>query len=192
MNGSDFVKTRFWIFRAFISLVIFFLGCSGSSVTALAQSPATKISVSPPASTAPTCAETQINIRVQDVIGLVGYSVQLSFTPGSIEILEVTDGGFLDSGFYEPTNTFDNAAGTISFGMVQVNPSTPKDGGGNLIHIHLRTIHPGVKVPLTINPDTSILVGADYLSIPFNVENGVIFTYSCNTYLPHIQKDPGR
>lgn len=192
MNGNDFVKMRFWIFRAFISLVILILGCSGAPVTAFAQTPATLISVSPAASSVPTCAETQIDIRVQDVVGLVGYSVQLSFTPGSIEILDVTEGGFLDSGFYEPTNTFNNTAGTISFGMVQVNPSTPKDGSGDLIHIHLRATHPGVNVPININPDTSVLVGADYLSIPFTVENAVIFTYSCQTYLPLIQKDPGR
>ncbi len=186
------MKTRFWIIRALVCLVFVSLGCSGSSGSVLAQTPATLISVSPAASSAPTCVETQINIRVQDVTGLVGYSVQISFPPGSIEILSVTDGSFLDSGFNEPTNGFNNTNGTISFGMVQVNPSTPKDGSGDLIHIHLRATGPGAMVPLTINPDTSVLVGADYLSIPFTAENGLVTTYSCSTYLPLLQKDPGR
>lgn len=189
---KDSPHTFTWLCRCLICLSLAALGSLGLPGPAHSQTPLTRVQVLPVNNQVPLCAESLVTVHIQDVTGLVGYSLQLAFPPGSFEVLEVTDGGFLESGFYEPSNGFDNAAGVIRFGMVQVNPSLPKDGGGDLIHIRVRGSKPAVNLPILIDPVSSALVGADYLPIPFTIENGVIATYSCQVYLPSIFSPTGR
>lgn len=118
---------------------------------------------------------------------LYAYSIQLSFEPGTVEILEVTNGGFLDPGFYEPFNGFNNTEGTISFGMTQMNPSLPKTGSGDLILIRLQLTAPGSTIPFTFGPDSSLVNWPEALPVPFTLGNTSVFTPTC-IYLPIIRK----
>jgi len=133
----------------------------------------TVLAVSPTTSTALTCDETIITIWVQDVVALYGYDVSVSFTPGSIQVLEVTNGGFLESGSIM-ADQIDNTAGTIWFAMTQVAPSLPKTGSGDLIRIRLHALTPGATVNFTITDGS--LSNINNQLIPFVVQNGSLTT----------------
>lgn len=134
-----------------------------------------------------TCEPTLIPVRIENVADLTAYSLQISFPPGSLEVLEVANGGFLDdeNALYEPINNIDNENGEIRFGMAQRNslekPLTPRSGDGDLIVITVQAVEPGETIPLTIiEPPTSALVSwPDVMPIDFRIENGVIETRHC-------------
>ncbi len=170
--------------RIALSLIIVILAGLSLPTAAFSQSGGTQLIVSPASSTATTCADQTIAIRVQDVTDLYAYSIQLSFTPGSLNILEVSNGGFLaapgEPALFEPTNGFNNTTGTISFGMTQMSPALPKDGSGDLILIRLQAMVPGQTVNFTINTSTSALVNwPDVLPITYTATNGTVTTASC-------------
>ena len=150
--------------RIILSLMIGVLAALSGFGEAYSQS-STGILISPASSTATTCADLTIAVRVEDVTALYAYSIQLSFTPGSLQILELTNGGFLDEGFYEPTNGFNNTTGTISFGMTQMSPSQPKNGSGDLIHIRLRATSAGASVPFSIISTSTLVNWPDVQAI---------------------------
>jgi hypothetical protein len=163
-----------------LSLVIAFLVAFTPPLTASSEA-GPGITFSPASINLLACGEEiQFAVRVEDVADLYAYSLQLSFPPGSLEILEVSNGGFLSEGFYEPSNGFDNAAGTLSFGMSQVNPTPSKSGSGELILIRARAGTLGGSAPLAINAETSALVnGMTFLPISYSAENGVMITPYC-------------
>lgn len=172
------------LYRSICSLLIVVLVIFSMPGEVSSQA-ATSILVSPAVATAASCATTEIAIRVENVTNLTGYSLQLAFTPGSLEVLEVVNGDFLDEGMYEPTNAFDNTTGIISFGMVQqnsiANPMMPKTGSGSLILIRLKAVTTGQTTPLVINPASSTLVNwPDAQSISFDITNGQVETRPCS------------
>jgi hypothetical protein len=135
----------------------------------------TYLAVAPAFSTA--CSSGQVAIQVQDVADLYAYDLQLSFTPGIIQVTSVENGSFLDSGLTPPTNGFDNTAGTITWGNAQVNPSEPKSGSGSLIVIHFNVLVTGKIVVFTIDPvNTALVKWPEASAIPFTAANGSVYT----------------
>jgi hypothetical protein len=181
------MKSQRWMFRLFLILALVFVTGFSPSGKVLSQSKAVLLKISPESSVA-ACNDLIIAVRVENVSQLTGYSIQIAFTPGSLEILEVTNGGFLDEGFYEPTNGFDNTAGTISFGMVRVEPSLPVDGNGDLVHIRLRALTSGASIPFTIDTGSILVSWPDVLPIDYVISNGTVFTASQCLYLPVIRR----
>ena len=144
----------------------------------------TTVLVSPASSTATTCAPWEIAINVADVVDLTAYHLEISFDPGYLDIVEVRNGDFLDEGLYEVTNSFDNIAGTISFGMAQQNhladPIEPKSGSGTLIIIKVQATGENQTVDFTIDDTNSLLVNwPDVQEIPFTATNGSVTTRTC-------------
>jgi len=140
-----------------------------------------------PASTIIACegVDNVLKVRVADVFDLYSYGLNLTYDTGAIEIISVTNGGFLTSGLYGPFNwpnpTY-NPAGTIIFDMTQMMSGTnlPKDGAGDLISITYRVTVPDKFVSISINEGSSTLTNwPDALPIPFNATDGVIYTSSC-------------
>lgn len=161
-----------------IVLVVLFLPSSVFSQTG------TTIYVSPASSTATTCATWEIAISVADVVDLTGYHLEISFDPGYLDILEVRNGGFLDEGLYEVTNSFNNTTGSITFGMVQQNslsdPMVPKSGAGDLIIIKMQALEENHTVNFSVDDTNSMLVNwPDVQAIPFTVTNGSVTTRTC-------------
>ncbi|MBP9041000.1 MAG: hypothetical protein KBF64_04415 [Anaerolineaceae bacterium] len=121
----------------------------------------TVIRILPDTAVIDTCEEIEIAVRVENVTNLTGYHLELSYEPGVVEILDVRNGGFLDSGLYEPTNGVDASSGFISYGMVQKNsdedPLEPKTGSGDLVIIRLRALQADAVVHFSVN-ETSVLV----------------------------------
>ena len=149
----------------------------------------TLLRVWPASSQITVCEEVQIAVQVDNVTDLTAYSIVISFDPQLVEILEVGNGGFLDQGLYEPSNKIDNTAGTIRFGMAQLEAS-PKTGSGDLLYIHLKPKKAGQTASLTIDKPASVLVNwPDALPVPYETINGTIKMTGCYPlFLPLITR----
>ena len=162
-----------------VNLIIVTLTAFSLPVDTHAQG-ATTVFVSPAESTALTCEDFTFKVSVQDVTELYAYALHLSFTPGSIQVLEVTNGAFMQEGLVPPANGFDNSTGDIYFDLTQMNPAEPVTGSGDLIEIKLRATTPGEVVSFTIDPEYSKLVHwPSALEIPFEITNGTVTTAGC-------------
>ena len=138
-----------------------------------------------------TCQITLIGVQVKDVTSLTAYHLEIDFTPGDVQVTAVENGGFIPNGLPEPTNAYDNTAGTIVFGMARQDYNTqPVDGSGVLINLYVQAINPGAAVNFTIRPyvegseptngSGSMLVGwPDITPIPYTISNGTVYTQSC-------------
>ncbi len=140
-----------------------------------------------------TCDATPISVRVENVTDLTAYHLEIDFTPGDLIVTNVENGGFIPNGTFEPTNGYDNSAGTIQFGMARDGyPTQPVDGSGVLINIWVQALqgHEDISVNFTIRPYVpgseptngtgSALVGwPDAMPIPYTITNGVVLTQSC-------------
>ena len=131
--------------RLLSGLLIAILVLGGLPVFVLAQDTAT--SLTPATQTIAPSAETTVTLHVADVTGLYGYQANLTFDPA---VLEVVDADIVAPGlqvellatFLQPemivTNVADNSAGTIMCTVMQVTPTLPVDGSGDLLSITFR------------------------------------------------------
>ena len=82
----------------FLRFIVICLMAANVTIAVVHQANAqigTEITISPATSSLDTCEELEISVRVENVIDLTGYHLDISFEPGSIEILSITNGGFL-------------------------------------------------------------------------------------------------
>ena len=75
-----------------------------------------------------------VEVWVEGVEDLYGYTVQISFPAALLQLNSISNGTFLDSGLIIGP-VIDNVAGTALLTNTQVNPSTPKDGTGLLLRL---------------------------------------------------------
>lgn len=145
------------------------------------------LSFAPETLTTSMCDEpVEVAVRVENVENLSAYSLRVTFPADKLEILKVTNGGFLDEGIYEPSNEWDNAAGTISFGMTEQrsaeNPEVGKSGDGNLILIRLMPLVADETITLEIDSENSWLVNwPDVLPVVFSASTGEITVDPCDS-----------
>ncbi len=100
-----------------------------------------------------TCQSTPISVRVENVTDLTAYHLEIDFTPGDLIVTNVENGGFIPDGEFELTNSYDNDAGTIQFGMAREgSPTQPVDGSGVLINIWVKAVNVSQTVNFTILP----------------------------------------
>lgn len=145
------VKKKRNIFGYLILLLVVLLVPISGGYPVTAQ--ATTLSLSPVTGTALTCTDTLIAVRVENVTGLYSYDVWLEFTPGSIEVWEVTNGSFLTFGYYNLPVAINNETGSIHITMTQRNPAVPKSGSGDLVYIRLRALVPGATFEIKFDDD---------------------------------------
>lgn len=102
---------------------------------------------------------TDASVVVENVQGLYGVDVSLTFDPTAVEVLDsnpnldgvqVGFGKFLDSGFVL-LNRVDNELGQVRFAMTQLYPSQAKNGSGILVVLKLRGKQVGATSALTIS-----------------------------------------
>lgn len=155
---------------------------------AFSQTPTTHVFVDPAEIVVTTCGTQTVEVRVEDVVDLTGYHLEITFDPDVIEVTDVVNGGFLappgESALYEPTNDIDNVNGLITFGLVQQGDGTgdpvPKSGEGVLIEITFQGVVPNETSAITIDADNSILVDWPEVSpIDFTTSDGSVTTESC-------------
>ncbi|HQH36618.1 MAG TPA: Ig-like domain-containing protein, partial [Anaerolineaceae bacterium] len=165
--------------RILISFLIILLAAFSMPQPAEAQG-TTQVYLNPASSTVTTCADLTIAVSVADVQDLYGYALRLTFTPGSLQVLNVVNGGFLSDGLMAPTNGWNNTTGEILFDMSMMGEPEGRDGSGDLIRITLRATTPGATVAFTIDPVYSQLVNwPAVMPIPFTITDGTVTTAGC-------------
>ncbi|HOR00511.1 MAG TPA: cohesin domain-containing protein [Anaerolineae bacterium] len=100
-----------------------------------------------------------VQVRVEDVQGLYGYDIRLSFDPAAVQVVDadpstpgvqVLPGDLLRLDLVA-RNTADNAAGTVWLAMAHLNPSPAVDGSGVACTVTLRGVAAGARSPLAVS-----------------------------------------
>lgn len=129
-----------------------------------------------------------IYVKVDNVLDLYSYDLDMTFTPGAITISSVTNAGFLSTGIQIPTvvsDRFNNTLGTINYSNTQILSGTnlPKDGSGNLIKISLQATVASQTIVFNIENTSMLSSWSDYYTaerIEYNATAGTYYTAICD------------
>jgi hypothetical protein len=80
--------------------------------------------------------EIKVVVAIQNAVDLTAFETHLSFDPDKLEVVKVSNGGFVAEDFVAE-NAFDNASGEINFAIAQINRQ-PASGNGNLFEVVFR------------------------------------------------------
>lgn len=119
--------------RMYLALMIIATSLLGTSV--LAQGAAV-VRVDPSTSLAQVNDRVNLPIKIENVASVTAFEIHLSFDPAVLEVVEVTNGGFIAPDF-PVQNVFDNTAGTIDYAVAQLNRAAAQ-GSGTLLTIVFR------------------------------------------------------
>ena len=122
-----------------------------------------------------------VSFEILNISELYGFDVSLTIDPAKVELISISQGTFLDPGF-ALVNQVTPANGTAQLALTQLNPSTPKSGGGGLITLVLKGKSAGVSSVIFTNVD---LVRADGSFMQVDPQNGqVIVTTNPQVFTP--------
>ena len=130
----EFLMSLNWLATR-ICLVMIILIASLSGAPVLAQGAAT-VRVDPSTSSVHVNDTVNICIKIDDGVNLTAFEIHLSFDPNVLEVISLTNGGFIAADF-TAQNTFDNTTGTIDYAIAQMN-RPPAQGSGTLLCIVFR------------------------------------------------------
>lgn len=161
--------------RLQIGLVIAVMTALALGGTVAAQG-GTVVKVDPAAATAQVNDTVNVAIKVDNVANLTAAELHLSFNPAVLEVMQLSNGGFVVADF-TAQNTFDNAAGTIDYAVAQIN-RPPANGSGALLNITFRAKANGVS-PVNFRgtqaaPTGVILADPNGMPIPATLTNGSV------------------
>ncbi len=137
-------------FLGFLSVAVLLF--SSLSMFALAQ--ATTTSLLPALQTVGVGEQVTVTLHVDNVTNLNGYQANLQFNPALLQVVDadaVTPGVQVQvlSTFLQPdmlmTNVVNNGAGTIMCTVMQMSPTPPASGSGDLLTITFQGIAEGVS-----------------------------------------------
>lgn len=130
----------------------------------------------------PETLSTQVNsnlnlaVKVDNITNLAAIELHLSFNPNVLEVVQITNGGFVAADFIAQ-NVFDNATGTIDYAIAQLNRS-PAQGSGTLLNITFRAKANGTSLVALRStqaaPSGLLLSDSNGLSIQASWVNGNI------------------
>ncbi|MBI5965064.1 MAG: LysM peptidoglycan-binding domain-containing protein [Chloroflexi bacterium] len=163
--------------RILLILMVMVMSLMGTS--ALAQS-GTVVRVDPSAASAQVNDNVNLSIKVDNVANLTAIELHLSFNPGVLEVLQVTNGGFVVADF-TAQSIFDNTAGTIDYAVAQMNRPAAQ-GSGTLLNISFRAkangnstvaLRPTQAVPsgLLLSDQNGMAISASWVGGNVNVGN---------------------
>jgi hypothetical protein len=138
---------RIWLV---VMLVVLMLGTSCAPSAAV-------IKVEPSVSPVQINDTVKVPVKIENIANLTALEVHLSFDAAVLEIIELTDGGFVKADF-TVQNTFDNAAGTIDYAVAQIDRS-PASGSGTLFEIVFRAKASGAS-PIRFRGMPAVPAGA--------------------------------
>ena len=102
-----------------------------ASALASLQSP--RVLVSPASSQIAVGEEVTVDVRIEDVMDLYAAEVQLHFDPTVVQVQSISNGALLPGCF--AAQSFDNGAGTISYGCTLTGAGSGVTGSGVLAQI---------------------------------------------------------
>lgn len=161
--------------RLQIGLVIAVMTALALVGTVAAQG-GTVVKVDPATAMAQVNDTVNVAIKVDNVANLTAAELHLSFNPAVLEVMQLSNGGFVVADF-TAQNTFDNAAGTIDYAVAQIN-RPPANGSGALLNITFRAKANGVS-PVNFRgtqaaPTGVILADPNGMPIPTILANGSV------------------
>lgn len=167
-----------------ILIIIFGLLFNGTGMHqhALADDPLiASVSISPNPASLNGCETLALAIWVNNVSGLYGADIQLTFDPSILEVqdddplrngVQVQNGGFLAPDFVL-FNYADNSNGTIRYTITQLNPTQEVSGSGKLIIVHLKAKGNGSSA---VHFSKVELANRDAGNIPATGQDGTVTT----------------
>ena len=131
-------------------------------------------------------------VRVQDISGLYGYELHLSFDPAVVEVVDADAqkpgvqarlGDFLAPDFVAQ-NIADNQTGKIDFAMTQINPHEARAGSGTLFTIDLRGRAAGQTTQVQVT--AGLFADRDGLQIPVSLAAGTVRVVAAGPQQPSV------
>ncbi len=169
------MKTRFFSHTAWASIALVLVILLSAAAPVAAEY--TIVRLEPGAPTVSVGQVVAVSIRIDNVAGLFGAEVHLSYNPAIVEVLDsdsaqagtqIAPGSLLKPDFVAQ-NRVDAVYGTIDFGVIQLPPSSPVNGSGVLATITFRGKAPGTS-QLSFN--TVNLSTPSSAAIPASSQNG--------------------
>jgi hypothetical protein len=148
--------------------------------------------------TTTTAISVPVDIRIENVNGLYGADVRLTFDPALLAVqdadpgktgIQVGLGPLLTSGtYFVVINTADNVSGTARLALTQLNPTLPVTGSGVLARIAFKPAGPyGAS---SIHLTQVQLANRNGSAIPATTQDGTLnIRPPIYLYLPLIMKD---
>ena len=133
-------------------------------------------------STTTTAISVPVDIMIENVNGLYGADVRLTFDPSLLAVqdadpgktgIQIGLGPLLASGtYFVVINAADNVSGTIRLALTELNPTLPVTGSGVLAHVVFRPVGPiGVSSIHFMQAQLATRTGS---SIPVTMQDGII------------------
>ena len=172
------------LFAIRIWLILMVIAISLTGTPAVAQG-STVVRVDPSALAAKVNDSINLSIKVDNIANLAAFELHLAFNPGVLEVISVTNGGFVAADF-TAQNIFDNTAGTLDYAIAQMNRS-PAQGSGTLLNIAFRAKANGISgvtvratqaTPsgLLLSDQNGISIQASWVAGSVNVGNSTAVT----------------
>lgn len=170
-------------------ILLFTVIASSLAITPVkAQDPITTLSITSPQSDICVGSELILRVYVSGVVDLYGYDISLNFDPDVIEVLNISNSGWLtgDSQVYK---LIDNGTGFLELAVTKLTPpGTGISGSGNLIDIRVRVKAPAETIQFTfIQTGTfpTTLSNSYKQNIPYSVgSGGSTLTHACELHFP--------
>ena len=130
-----------------------------------------KVSVSPATQSVEAGQQAVVQVMIEDVSGLYGAEVHLTFDPTLLQVSTLTSGTSLDPASGSVVSNYDNAAGTIDYAITLLAPAPAVDGSGVLCEVTFDTLTDGTS-PVAISG--AILADATGAQIPAATNDGEV------------------
>jgi hypothetical protein len=143
------------------------------SLPSLADSVPT-LSINPVSSSASAGSSLVLDVNISNITNLYGFQFDLSFAPGTLSAISITEGSLLTAGgftFFLP-GSIDNTAGTIAFTANSLlGPGPGVDGSGTLAILTLSALAAGTS---SIELSNVFLLDSNLNPIKFSLQNGSV------------------
>ena len=142
----------------------------------MASAGATVVRVDPESQTVAAGDVFHVNVIVEDVTNIKADQAVLNFDPGVMNVTGVTEGNFLKKtgGNTIGLGTWDNTAGTATFGYSLTGTWIPVGGSGTLATIEFETCPDALAGAYDLNLTNVVLIDANNDEIPTEIFNGMV------------------
>ncbi|MBK8986880.1 MAG: hypothetical protein IPM39_12530 [Chloroflexi bacterium] len=162
------------LFLACILALVWLVGLLSNPQSVTAQS-GTTITLESVTTTINGCETLDVFIRINNVSGLYGADVLLTFDPAVLEVTALQESvDFLLPTFYIARKQWDNTDGTVRLALTQLSPRPPVDGSGNFGRVTFRA--KGAQTNSSIQFGYSELATINGVTIPATAVNGSLST----------------
>ncbi|MEA1944995.1 MAG: cohesin domain-containing protein, partial [Euryarchaeota archaeon] len=146
-----------------------------SLIFAVSAIDAATVKVDPASQTVAAGDVFYVNVTVKDVVGMKGDAAILNFDPGVMQVTGIVEGDFLKAGGSTlPVSTWDNTAGTATFGYTLWGTFSTVSGSGTLATIMFDTYPDAPAGTYDLSLTDVELRDASNDEISIDISNGMV------------------